>query len=277
MQYPVQSLLALVAFAVPACRGADSSAPQQQPSTAATKAMQVPSAAASAPGATVERPTAAQSIRPEIISVRGETYELYAFDISLKEFRIAAVDLGTTKSLRSALERKGSVLAINAGYFDKNNNPEGLVVSEGKSLSEYKSSLGGGVLTISGQFAQLHDSTGFNPTPQLDFAIQCKPRLVVDGKTNIKTDDKKVAARTAICIKKGGTSLEVFVTQDKTKGPSSGPSLATLADILVARDCEQGINLDGGPSSGVFWQEKGTVKGFAPQANIRQALVIQSP
>lgn len=261
MQY-IRPLLILIPLAFTACRSADNSAPQSNTSEK--------------PPPTAAKAAAPSSIRPEIISVQGESYQIYAFDIPLKQYRIAAIDLAMSKNLRSALDRKGSVLVVNAGYFDKNNNPEGLVVSEGKSLSEFKPGLVGGVLTITGQLAQLHDSVGFNPTPQLDFAIQCKPRLIVDSKTNIKTDDKKAAARTAVCLKKGGSSLEFFVTQDTTSSPAVGPSLATLADILLARDCEQALNLDGGPSTGAFWQEEGTTKGFAPQANIRQALVIQS-
>ncbi len=107
--------------------------------------------------------------------------------------------------------------------------------------------MGGGVLWIAGGVGHLDAAEEYRET-DVDLALQCRPRLVVGRQNNIRRDDGVAAARTALCLRQGGTELVVVrrVTED-----GSGPTLHALARELVAMGCEDALNLDGGPS--VAW------------------------
>ncbi len=77
----------------------------------------------------------------------------------------------------------------------------------------------------------------------LDFAIQCRPRLVVRSVQHVKKDDGREAERTALCLRDGST-LEVVIAHGPV--PGHGLTLSALSGLLVARGCQDALNLDGG-------------------------------
>ena len=139
----------------------------------------------------------------------------------------------------------GGVAAINAGYFDPKNRPLGLLVSQGKQRAKLRK-VDHGILVIASDGAVgLQHARAFVPPPNMDFAIECGPRLVVPGKS--LTFKPGIARRTAIGVNSAGVAHWIVT--------SGVMSLADFAAWL-ARPVTSGglgltgaLNLDGGSSS----------------------------
>jgi uncharacterized protein YigE (DUF2233 family) len=187
--------------------------------------------------------------------------------------RLRVVDLHRTRPLSEGLasDAPNAYVAINGGFFDSRGEPLGLLVSNGKTLSALDRELSGGVLWIRDGVAHLDAAEDYEERA-VDFAIQCRPRLVVEGSANIQSDDGRRAARTAICLRDKGRELELI---SRPAGPGEGPTLFELARELEEQGCEEALNLDGGPSAG--WVEPpgpgATVR--EPRAAIRHAIVVE--
>jgi uncharacterized protein YigE (DUF2233 family) len=166
-------------------------------------------------------------------------------DVELELVRVH----GRTPLQEATASTSGSalLLAVNAGFFDEDVRPLGLATSRGHSFAALDRAMGGGVLWVAGGVGHLDAAEEYRETA-VDLALQSRPRLVVGRQNNIRRDDGIAAARTALCLRQGGTELVVVrrVTQD-----GSGPTLYALARELVAMGCEDALNLDGGPS--VAW------------------------
>lgn len=194
-----------------------------------------------------------------------------------RRFAIDQIDLGIadlhmSRGLDEVLKAQHAVLVVNGGFFDVHGEPVGLVVTNGKPLSALKPSLSGGVLTVDRGTAELFASEEYTPH-QVPFAIQCRPRLVVKSRSNIRSDTGERAARTAICIRDGGRELELVVATESPDAP--GPTLFELANELAAEGCEQALNLDGGPSTGWASESDAGVVFVPPRAAVRHALFIR--
>lgn len=219
---------------------------------------------------------AGDPLTPESTSVLGDdSFKVLVFTVPLDRGRLALVGLPKDKpaGLAAVREETRASFVINAGFFDTKGAPEGLGVSRGVELRAGSRSLGGGVLAVAEGRGALFPAEGFAPRAGLDFAIQSKPRLVVDGASNIERDDGKSAERTALCLRNEGRTLEVVVARGEQ--PGKGPTLSLLADMLVSRGCDGALNLDGGPSTGVAYRpEGGDVIELAPRGMIREALAV---
>lgn len=164
---------------------------------------------------------------------------------------------------------EGALLAINGGFFDRDFEAEGYVVSKGEVISEWDVDIGGGVITGRDGRAEQHDGEVFvTPRDPPEWAIQAKPRLVVNGALNIRSDTGLRAARTALCLKNEGRELMVAVIPAEE---SEGPTLYELGQQLVREGCEEALNLDGGPSTGFVAPDRASM----PRGPIRHAVVIR--
>jgi uncharacterized protein YigE (DUF2233 family) len=249
------ALTAIAAFVLSARKK-----PATPPAPASPSASAAPAAKTGAP------------ITPEITTVRGEdAFRLHVFTIPLAGARLGIVEMGMGRDLAAARARTGATLVVDAGFFDPQQQPEGLVIAEGKTLSALSASLGGGVLAVSGDRAALFAAEGYAPAPGVSFAIQAKPRLVVAGATS-KMKDERAAERTALCLREEGRTLEVVVARGDT--PGAGPRLSELADMLQSRGCQDALNLDGGPSTGAAWREPEGTRELPPRGPLRQAIAV---
>lgn len=138
-----------------------------------------------------------------------------------------------------------AVAAINAGFFDPQLRPLGLLVSGGKQRSRLRK-VDHGVLTIdTAGVPRLQHARSFVRPPNLDFAIECGPRLVVAGKP--LTFKPGIARRTAIGFD-DDRQLYWIATENVA-------SLKDLAGFLAAEQQDGGLglsnalNLDGGKST----------------------------
>lgn len=183
---------------------------------------------------------------------------------------VARLDLARTRLsiLRSPNDRPDGVaplgdvvLAVNAGFFNPDFAPTGLVVSEHSHLAPPTFAGGSGALVIAAGRARLVSREaldGGTAWAGASLALQCNPRLIeVDGTVGVYRDDGRRFARTAACIRDRGRTLDLIATW-QVDDPLRGPSLFEFAHRLGGPgpsgegSCEAALNLDGGPSTGLF-------------------------
>jgi uncharacterized protein YigE (DUF2233 family) len=196
---------------------------------------------------------------------------LATFEVA--KVRLAIEDVRMSRGLDEALLRTSAILAVNGGFFDSRGNPLGLAISEGKTLSRFSQEMSGGVLWTRDGVAHLSATEDYE-AGAVDFAIQCRPRLVVDSRVNIRSDDGRRAPRTAICLRSSGKTIEFEIAKGEHGDP--GPTLLELATELAGLGCEEALNLDGGPSTGWAARVEGGVSSDLPLAPVRHAVVVRS-
>jgi hypothetical protein len=91
---------------------------------------------------------------------------------------------------------------------------------------------------------------------------------------------KQRNARTAIGITRSGDLLWVMAAQKKELGQNSGLSLPELADFMRSQGIQEALNLDGGSSSGIYYQGKIflgklTAKGEPVVRSVKSVLLLQ--
>ncbi|HEY8074443.1 MAG TPA: phosphodiester glycosidase family protein [Labilithrix sp.] len=196
----------------------------------------------------------------------------WSFPLATHDVRIE--DVGLTGALDGVLERTGAELVVNGGFFDREGKPLGLAMSGGAQIAPLAKSLSGGVVTIDSERARLFATESFAMPEGVRFAVQCRPRLVVSGAANVRSDDGKRSERTALCLKDGGRTLDVVVVRAADAGDEAGPSLFALGRYLATHGCEDALNLDGGPSTGAAWRESGAIRFEKPRGPVRHAIAI---
>lgn len=169
----------------------------------------------------------------------------HAATFTLSDVTLAIEDLHMSTHLDDVARASAAAAVINGGFFDPEGEPLGLAVSSGVRLAPLRPALSGGVLWIRDGVAHLSATEDYRESV-VDFAIQCRPRLVVGSHVNIRSDDGRRAERTAICLQDGGKTVEVLIAENA----GTGPTLFQLAQELQSSGCEEALNLDGGPSTG---------------------------
>lgn len=224
---------------------------------------------------------APEAIAPEVSVLAlpdGGHYTLSIFRFALAHTHVGIRDLGMSTDLESARASAQASLAINAGFFSLTNEPEGVAISDRRQLSAYSHGLGGGVVAITRGVARLLDGETLVPRALAgaSFAVQCRPRLVLARTPNVHSDDGHRADRTALCLRDGGRTLDVIVARTDDPLGSAGPTLYAFSRELVARGCENALNLDGGPSTGAAWLAPDGAHALPPRMPVRQAIVVGS-
>ena len=209
------------------------------------------------------------------VEAAGESFLFHSWSFDSAATSFGIVDLAMHGSLTEALGAGGRV-AINAGFFDTLGKPIGFAVSDGTVLSKYSGTMSGGVFYTAGGVAHLAASEEFDPETKVAFAMQCRPRLVVRGQANVRSDDGQRAERTALCIRDAGRTVDVIVAEPVSG--TRGPSLFALGRFLAEQHhCEDALNLDGGPSTGAAYREgdASTPRVLPPRGPLRYAIVLR--
>lgn len=190
-------------------------------------------------------------------TLRWVTLRLDLSRVSLTLSRVPGDDLA--RDARSL----GATVAFNAGFFEPDHSPSGLTVTDGVTLSPYRPQGGSGVLTVRNHLAGIFASSTLDArsftASRNTFALQCGPRIIErDGSVGIHRDDRQRAARTAVCVRDHGRTLDVVIVWSPSE-PVRGPGLLHLAQWLSGAEnpfgdggCESALNLDGGPSTALF-------------------------
>ncbi len=239
------------------------------------------------PGNAAQKPAGgaaviAEGASPDAIVEDARRYAVKTWSFALDRYELRIEDAGMSTALDKALEKSGAELVVNAGFFDGDGRAVGLAVSNGVLLSKAARHVSGGILTSDGTHATLFPAETFDLEDAsigssggaATFAIQCRPRLVVEGAPNVKSDDGKRAERTALCTREQGTKMLVAIVRGSDDGESPGPSLYGLARHLASAGCESALNLDGGPSTGVAWREGEKIRLLAPRGPVRHVIAF---
>jgi hypothetical protein len=193
-----------------------------------------------------------------------------------------ALDTAATR-LQIAVAKNGAPLeqllppaglaVVNGGYFEPNFRPSTWLKDAGVELSRKSDTSKGGVLAVGrdgifiGPFARL--------SGEPSFALQSFPLIIeADGTLGIHTDDGRRAARSVVCLVDGALH---FIIIAAPRG--DGPTLFETAALLHAPPpngfgCRVALNLDGGPSSGVWFGPRLAAKQRRPLAPVAYAVAI---
>jgi uncharacterized protein YigE (DUF2233 family) len=205
----------------------------------------------------------------------GRMREWRLVDVTIDPARVElrVVGLGSAQTLDQVLP-PGAVAATNGGYFDEKMKPVGWLVDHATELAPRARRQSGGVVALRGASAWIGPAAklGFAP----EFAVQNSPRLVEDdGKIGIRTDDGKRAARTIACT--AGDKLHLMVA---LAWSGEGPTLLETAKLVAADPaqgglgCRAALNLDGGPSTGVWLPERSGIATSLPRAPIAYGIAV---
>jgi Phosphodiester glycosidase len=228
-------------------------------------------------------PSSAELVVKSVIDAAGLHVQTGSLSrASLWGFTDIGLDASRT-SLRIVLAKHGAPLAqllpegglavINGGYFEPDFRPSTWLVSDGVELAPKTDTSKGGVLAVGangvflGPFAEL----SFQPA----LALQSFPLIVEQaGLPGIHSDDGRRAARTVACLVGDRLHL-IVITAPRGDGPTLFESVALLRDAPPrGLGCRIALNLDGGPSSGVWFGAEIAARQRAPLANVAYAVAI---
>jgi hypothetical protein len=173
----------------------------------------------------------------------------------------------------SQLLPPGALAIVNGGYFEADFRPSTWLKRAGVELSPKTDTSKGGVLALGDAGTYLGPFAGLGFDPEL--AVQSFPLIVeADGQPGIHSDDGRRAARTVACLVKS-TLHFVVIAAPRGDGPTLFES-ATLLREPAPRGfgCRVALNLDGGPSTGVFFSPQVPAKQRLPFANVGYAIAI---
>lgn len=198
--------------------------------------------------------------------------------ISPKIFQIHLTRGGKPLTKTSEIAKKtDAIIAINAGFFEKDGKPSGAFKLDGEWLQKPIKNRGvvgwSSRKRISFQFDRLkRDQEGLITSSlaatnkhagwweEADFIVGGAPLLIHQGNIIDPEPEKTLNsflerryARTAICTTKSNQILLIVVEGGDrlswSLGFRNGLSIAELSSFLKRRGCENALNLDGGKSS----------------------------
>jgi uncharacterized protein YigE (DUF2233 family) len=170
--------------------------------------------------------------------------------------------------LAAAARRARAIAGVNGGYFDPQNAPVGLLLSEGKLIAPLrKARLLSGVLVVSKSRLELVRSAEYASRKNVLAALQCGPFLVEGGKAVAGLNDTRPARRTFV----------VTAGPDRAAiGFCSSVTLAQLGNLLATPELkiQRALNLDGGSSSAFWFNGERGVVSIPEQKAVRDFVVV---
>ena len=143
---------------------------------------------------------------------------------------------------------------INAGFFDKAHEPEGLLVRSGTEVQPPRKVGWQGlfIVTEDGEPKIVTVSRWPSYRKRAYMAVESGPRLVIAGHLNTKIFKSYPAARSGVCIQKGG-SLIFFVTPSERKFDMNETArIARRAEEDGGLECYDALLFDGGHSTQMY-------------------------
>jgi exopolysaccharide biosynthesis protein len=148
------------------------------------------------------------------------------------------------------MRETGARAIINGGYFDENNQPTGLLISNGQVVgSSYKGF--GGMLAVDKQgnvsLRSLSEQPYDPDTEQLQQATQSSPMLMIGGKRTHFSANSTSQRRSVVATDTRGRLLLII-------SPGQAFTLDQMANLLASSDLsiKDALNLDGGTSTGLY-------------------------
>jgi len=200
---------------------------------------------------------------PHLVIKRKVELVVFRIDTSRYPLRVmtARQVLGVKKTRLAAVHKKvGALLTINGGYFSKEGDPMGLVISNGKLRHSWSDKGGSGALAVFGSAPRIDWARNVaKADPPPTEALQNGPLMIEpDGKFGMTHRRDKYFPRTVVALDKGGRLLVGVVRKIYGKeNIYTGLNLMETAVIFYNPPTVGGLgavvamNLDGGTSTGM--------------------------
>jgi len=181
--------------------------------------------------------------------VLGTEVDAEVFIADLRQLRLVALEgrgdgrLGARVDVLRA--ENDALVAVNGTFFARNGAPLGLLVNDGTELNPLRNA-DWGVLEVNATgHARLVHTRDYVPSPHAEFAVQCGPRVVIEG--TVPRLKPQSADRTALCVR-APTEVALVVTRGPVQADTLGTWLAAPAE-QNGLACTDALLLDGGPST----------------------------
>lgn len=193
-------------------------------------------------------------------SEESDSLNLEQITYNQQTYQYAAIEINDTSSLKlipNFSEQKSSNILfadyqcktlVNGGFYDPNNQPIGLFISNFKTISNYRQNqLLNGIITLHNSQAAI---TPLPPSEPVEYALQTGPLFIQDREPiqlSIK-DDKPRRRIIAALTNNNSLYFIAIVGQDSL---FTGPLLTDVPQILtrINPSIVSAINLDGGSAS----------------------------
>lgn len=216
--------------------------------------------------------------------VKSKSFSVQMLTISLLhpkvqlDVALAGNQVGKVEDLSSIAKRHGATVAINGTFFDAYTKesfktPYGYIVSQGerkhggdnRSIFAFDRNLLSNVIHEA-EFKEKFEAG------QIEGALQAGPRLIVDGK--VALDVKNEGFKDPKILTGGGARSALGITKDNKLilMTTGGATIPQLAEIMKQAGAYQAMNLDGGASSGLYYNGKYLT---TPGRKISNALVVK--
>lgn len=187
------------------------------------------------------------------ISYQGRDYQLHVVEIPARALLRLIPNFKAKESGQNLVNRYNCTLAINGGFYKKDDTPLGFFVSEGERFgTPIQSNL------VTGFFWQ--DDTGgrfisrYAPEnlDHLNFVLQTGPLYLLDHK-EVRIIDDEPARRSILGTTDDGKLYMIAAVEKNNfhSGPKLGdlPSIIMLPEVKKVRSFSSILNLDGGAAS----------------------------
>jgi len=218
--------------------------------------------------------------------VDGRRVKAQMITISLMDPRVeldvvvAKDEVGRTEELGAMAERHGAAVAINGAFFDAYTEsdykkPYGWLLNDGEVLSRGDTFRRATFIYDRNHLAEIAEGLDMPDLIRaggIDGAVQAGPRLVRNGRVDLDVEgegftDPKIlsmsGARSALGITRDHRLILVTV-------PAA--TIPELAEIMLQAGAWQAMNLDGGASSGLYYNGRYLTK---PGRLLSNALIVK--
>lgn len=203
------------------------------------------------------------------------TDNIHAFKIDPKLFQFSvftAKDLKETDSTIAMLAKKsGAILAVNGGFFSPSLKSLGLLMREGAVLNPIHKTKWWAVFFMNGHKPNIVLPDTFTMQSGVEMALQAGPRLVVNGK--IPKLKEAVARRSGIGIRKDG-DIVIAVTDETPKTLEEFAGMFQRPEEKEGFNCPNALNLDGGRSSQLYFDDNGFKLDVPGISRITNAITV---
>jgi len=207
-------------------------------------------------------------------SASGQRATLHFALFSMKTATLRVIDdpSGSRLDLAATMQREGCIAGVNGGYFDPDHAPVGLLISDGRLIApQKKARLLSGVLSVANGRVVIQRAAEFSMKTRATAARQAGPFLVEAAKPVASLNNVRAARRTFVATAPGDRAAI---------GYSSHVTLAQLGALLatpgIAPDMkiQRALNLDGGSSSGFWFDGEGEPFSIAEQKSVRDYIGV---
>jgi uncharacterized protein YigE (DUF2233 family) len=198
----------------------------------------------------------------------GGLSRIVAVRLDLTRYRVEVADLShagrAPQTVRDLVLARGALAAINGGYFDDNRRPLGALVHAGRQTNPPFRKDGGFFCVVAGRATIRATSAGL-PAGVTE-ALQCQPRLITAGQPTPSFKPGE-SIRAAVGLTPSG-ALILAVTG------TGELSLQDWTRALQSLGCADALNLDGGPSSQLYFHAGKTELDLPGAYPVPSALLV---